>query len=94
MREQAGTDPVFQGLEQNFDGWSRLPLVKGGNLWYIGYTMKKEGDMMGTMTSRQRQSYVRFLLMALKGVRNEPDPEKMKNKLDEIIDNLQKTLED
>ena len=49
---------------------------------------------MGTMTSRQRQSYVRFLLMALRGVRNEPDPEKMKDKLDEIIDNLQKTLED
>ena len=50
--------------------------------------------MMGTMTSRQRESYVRFLLMALRDVRNEPDPGKTKDKLNEIIDNLQKTLED
>lgn len=50
--------------------------------------------MMGTMTSRERKSYVRFLLMALRDVRNEPNPEKMKSKLDAIIDNLQKTLED
>ena len=49
---------------------------------------------MGTMTGRQRKSYVRLLLMALRSVRNEPDLEKMKNMLDEIIDNLQKTLED
>ena len=50
--------------------------------------------MMGTMTGREEKRCVRFLLMALRGVRNEPDPEKMKDKLDEIIDNLQKTLED
>lgn len=58
------------------------------------YYGKKEGDMMGTMTSRERKSYVRFLLMALRDVRNESNPEKMKSKLDKIIDNLQRTLED
>ena len=46
------------------------------------------------MTDRRRKNSAGFLLMALRGVRNEPDPEKMKDKLDEIIDNLQKTLED
>lgn len=50
--------------------------------------------MMGTMTSRERKSYVRFLLMALRDARNESNPEKMKSKLDKIIDNLQRTLED
>lgn len=58
------------------------------------YYGKKEGDMMGTMTSRERKSYVRFLLMALRDARNESNPEKMKSKLDKIIDNLQRTLED
>lgn len=38
---------------------------------------------MGTMAGRQRKSYVRFLLMALRDARNEPSP---KNKLDEMID--------
>ena len=35
--------------------------------------MKKEGDMMGTMTSRQRQSCVRFLLMAFRDGPDWPD---------------------
>lgn len=65
-------------------------LVKAGDLWYIGYTMEKEGDIMGTMKSRRRKSGVRFLLMALRDAGDEPDPDKKKNKLDIY----KKTLED
>ena len=50
--------------------------------------------MMGTMTSHRRKSCVRFLLMALPGMRDEPDPEKKQAKLDEIIETLEKTSED
>ena len=46
------------------------------------------------MTDSQFKSYIRFLLMALRDMMSEPDPEKKKVKMDEILDNLQKTLED
>ena len=49
---------------------------------------------MGTMTDCQWKSSVRFLLMALRSAQDEPDPQTMNSKLMEIIDNLQKTLED
>ena len=46
------------------------------------------------MTDKQFQSWVRFLLGALKGMDQEDDPDKKAAKLAEIMDNLQKTLED
>ena len=46
------------------------------------------------MTDKQFQSWVRFLLSALKHMDKESDPEKKAAKLAEIMDNLQKTLED
>lgn len=46
------------------------------------------------MTGKQWRSFASFLLMALRGVRDEPDLERQRMKLDEIINHLQKTLED
>ncbi len=46
------------------------------------------------MTDKQFQSWVRFLLGALKDMDKETDPEKKASKLSEIMENLQKTLED
>ena len=46
------------------------------------------------MTDKQFNSYVRFLLDALKEVKAEPDPIKRDEKLDKVIENLQSTLED
>lgn len=46
------------------------------------------------MTDKQFQSWVRFLLGDLKDMKRESDPQKKAEKLDEIMDNLQKTLED
>lgn len=46
------------------------------------------------MTDQQFQSWVRFLLSDLKDYDKETDPEKKAEKLAEIMDNLQKTLED
>lgn len=46
------------------------------------------------MTDKQFQSWVRFLLGGLKDALQETDPEKKEAKLAEIMDNLQKTLED
>ena len=46
------------------------------------------------MTDKQFQSWVRFLLSALKSMDREADPEKKAAKLAEIMENLQKTLED
>lgn len=47
-----------------------------------------------SMTDKQFQNWVRFLLGDLKDLEQETDPEKQKAKLKEIMDNLQKTLED
>lgn len=46
------------------------------------------------MTDKQFQSWVRFLLGALRDMDQESDPEKKALKLAEIMENLQKTLED
>lgn len=46
------------------------------------------------MNDKQFQSWVRFLLGDLKDMDREDDPEKKAAKLAEIMDNLQKTLED
>lgn len=46
------------------------------------------------MTDRQFQSWVCFLLGDLKDLEQESDLVKQKAKLKEIMDNLQKTLED
>ncbi len=46
------------------------------------------------MTDKQFQSWVRFLLSDLREMDCESDPQKKASKLAEIMDNLQKTLED
>lgn len=46
------------------------------------------------MADKQFQSWVRFLLGDLKDMDRESDPQKKAEKLAEIMDNLQKTLED
>jgi hypothetical protein len=46
------------------------------------------------MTDKQFQSWVRFLLSGLKAYMKETDPQAKEEKMNEIIDNLQKTLED
>lgn len=46
------------------------------------------------MTDKQFQSWVRFLLSDLQEVEKETDPEKKAEKLAEIKENLQRTLED
>lgn len=46
------------------------------------------------MTDKQFSGFVRFLLDALKDAREEKESDKQGEKLDKIIDNLQKTLED
>lgn len=46
------------------------------------------------MTDKQFQSWVRLLLSSLKNAVQESDPEKKEAKLAEIMENLQKTLED
>jgi len=55
--------------------------------------VKKEMENMG-MTDKQFQSYVRFLLDALKEAKEEQTEEKRNEKLDKVIVNLQATLED
>jgi hypothetical protein len=49
---------------------------------------------MMAMTDKQFQSWVRFLYSALKSYANETDAEAKEAQLSEILDNLQKTLED
>ena len=46
------------------------------------------------MTDKQFNGFVRFLIDALKETKEEPSADKKEEKLDKIIDNLQKTLED
>ena len=46
------------------------------------------------MTDKQFNSFVRFILDAIKDAENETDETKHKEKIEKIIDNLQKTLED
>jgi len=46
------------------------------------------------MTDAQFKNHIRFLLIALKDMDEQTDPEKKRLKFEEIIDALQKTLED
>lgn len=46
------------------------------------------------MTDKQFNGFVRFLLTALREVQEENVQETKEKKLDEVIENLQKTLED
>lgn len=46
------------------------------------------------MTDKQFDSFVRFVLDDLKEIKEEKDDSKREEKLNKVIDNLQKTLED
>ncbi|MEY8388896.1 hypothetical protein AALC17_16710 [Oscillospiraceae bacterium 38-13] len=46
------------------------------------------------VTDEQFNSYVRFILSALKGMLEEPDEQKKAAKAKELMENLQTTLED
>ncbi len=46
------------------------------------------------MTDKQFQSWVRFMLEALLEIKAETDPEKRDARMEKILDNLQRTLED
>ena len=46
------------------------------------------------MGDSQFKAFVRFLLSALRDMWGETDPERKKAKMTEIMDNLQKALED
>ena len=54
----------------------------------------RKGVLLMGMTDKQFQSWVRFLLGSLKDAVQETDPEKKEAKMSEIMENLQKTLED
>lgn len=45
-------------------------------------------------TDSQFKAFIRFVLDALKEVHNEKDEAKRAEKMEKILDNLQKTLED
>lgn len=45
-------------------------------------------------TDSQFKAFIRFMLDAIKEFKNETDEKKKAEKMDRIIDNLQKTLED
>ncbi len=46
------------------------------------------------MTDSQFKAFIRFILDALNDMKTEPDKERQTAKLDRILDNLQKALED
>ncbi len=46
------------------------------------------------MTDKQFDAYLRLLLKTLKNAYNEKDLEKVRSALDEIFDELQRTIED
>ncbi len=46
------------------------------------------------MTDKQFNSYIRLILSALKDMLQETDPERKEAKAQELLDNLQTTLED
>ncbi len=45
-------------------------------------------------TDSQFKAFIRFVLDALKDAEKEQDEDKRKEKMDKILENLQKTLED
>jgi len=46
------------------------------------------------MTDKQFTGFLRFLLDNIKEVKEEPELEKKNQRLDKIIENIQKTIED
>lgn len=46
------------------------------------------------MTDKQFNCFIRFVLDAIKDAENETDEEKHKEKIDKIVENLRKTLDD
>ena len=61
----------------------------------VNLKYKEEGTMIDMgMTDKQFNGFVRFLLDALKEANEEKDETKKDQKIEKIIDNLQKTLED
>lgn len=46
------------------------------------------------MTDKQFKSFIRFLIKDLKAVKKEENKDKQQEQIDEILDNLQQTLED
>ena len=45
-------------------------------------------------TDSQFKAFIRFLIDALRQINAEPDEERRKAKMEKVLDNLQKTLED
>lgn len=45
-------------------------------------------------TDSQFKAFIRFVLDALREINTEPDEERRKAKMEKVLDNLQKTLED
>ena len=55
-------------------------------------TRRKENDM--GQTDSQFKAFIRFVLDALREIAAEKDEEKRAAKMEKVLDNLQKTLED
>lgn len=58
-----------------------------------GETPGKEVNRMG-QTDSQFKAFIRFVLDALREIADEPDETKRAAKMEKVLDNLQKTLED
>jgi hypothetical protein len=54
---------------------------------------RKEADTMG-QTDSQFKAFIRFVLDALREIAAETDEQKRAAKMEKVLDNLQKTLED
>ena len=66
----------------------------GMYLWYYGYIPNgKEGGSMG-QTDKQFGGFLRMLISRMKKAIDEKDPEKARELLKEILNDLQATLED
>lgn len=61
---------------------------------FVMIQLSQKGVLSMGMADKQFQSWVRFLLGDLRDMDEETDPEKKAAKLAEIMENLQKTLED
>lgn len=70
-------------------------LAIAGKAWYniLDNLFFREELQMG-MTDKQFNCFLRFLLDAIRDAENETDEKKHKEKIEKILDNLQKTLED
>lgn len=55
---------------------------------------RKEDNMDMGMTDKQFNGFLRFLLNSLNEVKEENDSEKKEEKLNKVIEDIQKTIED